>query len=317
MYYFNLKRINKEIIHILGKERYIFLLTKKADNVLILFNGGDVICNVGLYTENIPEIDNKKVGYIGIINSKKEISQEDKKTILSLAIQYMKNKKVEKIIGPLDRDTWSEYRTKTFSTLNIPFFGEPKEQSSLTYKNLGFTEKYNYISTLSKISKKEETTIENINFRYVSNDTVKNDIEKIYELSISEFEDNLFYGKINKNIFINQYLQMFELLKPTVCLAEKDDEIIGFMLGFPGLNCIENKKCFVMKTIAVKKEYRNKKIGKELFKRVVNKAEESGFTHIIGALIYEENVSNNLVKNYGEEIISRYALMEKNIEEDL
>lgn len=313
MYSFKLAKINKEIIHYVGKERYLFLLTKKADNILILFSSGELLCDVGLYTSNIDDIDNKKTGYIGTIHPIKEIDSNDKKMLIHLAITYMKNSKIEKIIAPLDRDTWSSYRTKTKTYLNKPFYGEPIEDTSKEYEALKFKPKYNYFSTLSEIKYIPEIDIPNITFRHITEETIEKDLEKIYELSIEEFKDNLFAGSINKNIFMKQYLKMFSLLQPIVCVAEHNNEIIGFMLGFDGNNCFRDKQCFVMKTIAVKKEFRGQKIGNELFKRVVNKAEKQNYTHIIGALIYQDNISKNLVKHYDEEIVSEYVLLEKDV----
>ena len=58
MYYFKLKEINEFIIDFVGEERYKFLKEKKADNVLILFDGGEIISDVGLYFKDIPELEN-------------------------------------------------------------------------------------------------------------------------------------------------------------------------------------------------------------------------------------------------------------------
>ena len=316
MYYFKLKEINEFIIDFVGEERYKFLKEKKGDNVLILFDGGEIISDVGLYFKDIPELENKKTGYIGIIHHiTTEINKTDDSILLKLAEQYLKKVKCEKIITPLDRDTWSPYRVQVSTKLDTPFFGEPYDGKNQiqTYRSNDFKIKYNYFSTISDFTYKEEKEIENYTFRFLTQETLEKDIESIYELSTEEFKNNLFYGNSNKDAFITQYTQLFYLLKPFICLAEQDNKIIGFLMGYEGKNCLKGQKCYVMKTTAVKKEHRNKGLASELYKRVANKAYTVGCNKLIGALIYEENCSHKLTKQYNSEIVSEYALLEKDI----
>ena len=321
MYYFKLeelKTISESKIEEIGKERYLFLKVKRADIILLLYDAGELLADIPLYISDIPQIENKKTAYLGFIHPKTpEITQSDKKMILNLAEIYLRKLKVEKIVTPLDRDTWSEYRIKTKSILNKSFYGEPKNTDAWLYDHNKYNKKYNYISTLNDLNFRKEKNIDDINFRYITKDTIDKDIEEIYTLSTEEFKNNLFYGDIQKEIFISQYLDLFNKLKPDILVAEKDNQIIGFLLGFYAENYIVGKKTYVMKTIAVKSNFRGLGIGNELYKRLGNRVFTAGCTKIIGALIYQDNCSYKIATKYeNTEILSEYALYEKDLRKD-
>lgn len=314
MYYFELKDLNSHLIDIIGEERYNFLFSKKADKVLILIDGGIQLADVGLYYSNIPKIDNKSVGYIGVIhNIADTLSKNDLNALINFAEMCLSNHKVKTIITPIDRDTWSEYRCKTYTQLTTPFFGEPQENYFTIFNSLNYKKNYKYFSILSNNENKIESNFENIKFRLVTQKTLLKDIEKIYELSTNEFKDNLFYGDISKEQFIDQYTKLFYSLSPVILVAEYNDEIIGFMLGYNGVNCLDNEKTFIMKTIAIKSDFRGSGLGTELYKRVANIAYKNGFSKLIGALIHEDNVSYKITKKYSPIVISEYALFTKEV----
>lgn len=312
MYYFELDDIVPKIKIFVGKERYEFLKNKKADKIIILIDSGEMLADVGLYYNNIN--NDKRIGYIGVIHKlSRDITDIEEKTLLKLAETYLTNRNVNKIIGPIDRDTWSEYRCKTMTLLDNTFYGEPSENAKSSYEALNYKKKYKYFSILSNNEKKEEKIFKNITYRLVTEETLEKDIISIYNLSTDEFKNNLFYQTISKDNFIKQYTHLFYTLKPIIMVAEQNNNIIGFMLGFKGDNCIGNEKTFVMKTIAVKTDFRGSGIGSELYKRVANIAFDNGYTRLIGALIHENNISYKITEKYSPKIISEYALYEKEV----
>lgn len=303
MYRFELEK--PEILtKYLGQERSSFLEKKSANQVLLLFEDNIPIVDVGLYFAAAD------VGYIGCPHFlKNDVNKADLRCLYRLAKIYLLQNNVKKIIAPLDRDTWSDYRVKTYTTLSKPFQGEPSDFNGLTdvLKTIRFEKKYIYYSKISDAIDRPEKDLDEVNFRYVSDETLDKDIEQIFNLSVNEFKNNLFYGKANKEDFITKYKGIYHLLKPKIIVAEKDQNIIGFLLGYDG-GIENNKKVFIMKTIAVASQYRNKEIGSQLYIRLTNKVKQLGYQKILGALIYSKNVSSKIVDKYNSNIVSEYAL---------
>lgn len=319
MYCFKLIDVKDNHIDIsfyIGKERFEFYVAKQANKILVLFDAGEAIADVGIYLTNIESEENCRTGYIGVVHPlKAEIFEEDFAMVIALAENYLIKSKCKKIIAPLDRDTWTEYRCKVFTKLDSAFAGEPSENQYPIYKQMGYDQKFKYFSTINENKLIEEKEFSNITFRFVNNETLEKDIADIYKLSTEEFKDNLFYGDISEEIFERQYLGLYSLLKPTICVAEYNGKIIGFLMGYDGGLCKNNEKTFIMKTLAVQKDFRCNGLGFELYKRVANVAYENGYRKLIGALIYEENNSYKITKKYTGEIVSKYVLFEKKIKE--
>lgn len=319
MYCFKLIDLKDNYINVktyIGEERYSFYQSKKTDKILILFDAGEAIADVGIYLTDTESKESLKTGYIGLVHSlKEELFEEDFSMIISLAEKCLIKNKCANIIAPLDRDTWSEYRCKVYTELDNPFIGEPGENNYEIYQKLGYKQKFKYLSTINSNQFIEEKEFSNVTFRFITEETLMKDIKSIHKLSTEEFKNNLFYGDISEELFVKQYLGLYTLLKPIICVAEHNNEIVGFLMGYSGELCVSNEKSFVMKTLAVKREFRSQGLGFELYKRVANKTFKNGFNKLIGALIYEENNSYKITKKYKGDIVSRYVLFEKKIKE--
>ena len=302
--------INEDITNLLGVERYNFLKFKKADKVIIALSKESLIGNVAIYYTDLEPINGEKIGMIGIIKTNEKIVAE---ALLKEAEKELYKNDIEKIIAPIDRDTWSEYRLCVETKLNNPFYGEPKLNTWMneTFSENGYISCYDYISTLDKLVLKEEKVVEGLTIRPIKEDNLDNDLESIYELSIEGFKDNLFYGDIVKPVFMNTYKKMYEELKPEVLIAEYDGKNVGYLIGFDGKNCIRDEKVFVFKTIVVLKEYRKLNIASSMVAKMGNSAYKKDYRKVIGGLIFSENVSFKLIEKYGGNIVSRYALFQK------
>lgn len=299
--------IDNKITKYVDEKRYAFLRFKKADKLVIAIKNKIVLGNVAIYYKGF---NGKNIAMIGIIHC------PDKEGALSLlegAVQELQRIGHFKIVAPIDRDTWSDYRVKESSLLEKPFYGEPSNFPWMceVFKESGFSVGYRYISTLDPLIKKDVPSIEGLNIRRLEEIDLEQELNRIYDISIEAFCDNVFYGNIEREIFINNYKKMYEALKPDVLIAEYNGEEVGFLIGYGSEDCKKEGKTYVFKTIAVKKDFRKLKIGGAMVSTLGNLVYDLGYKFIIGGLIYSENVSYKLTKKYGGMIVSEYSLYQK------
>lgn len=299
-----------------------FYKKNKADMLAILIfantENKKIMAYAPIYTENVEPIDNKETALIGYLNA---ASIKEGKFLLKNIESYLYNFGFQKIITPIERNTWNSYRIKTTESISFP--GEPRRDLTIQecYTQLDYNPEYKYHSYTADNRKKQELkwitnpTIEIITLEEYINNGYGNLMNELYELSIKSFKNNLFYGHIEFNDFKAQYEPLIynSPLKPIVYLSidrSKNNKLIGYILGYP----TRDNKYFVMKTIAVDENYRGEKIGANLFFTLTNKAFDNGYKKILPALVYEKNISNYLFKKYENvKCESEYILFSKEL----
>lgn len=297
--------IDKGITRFIDKGRYTFLCLKKADKLVFAIKDEIVVGDVAIYYTDLDE----NIAMIGMMRCEdKSISS----LLLKTAVEKLREIGSFKIVAPIDRDTWSDYRVKERSLLKNPFYGEPNNPSWMceVFIENGFDIGYRYISTLDPLINKEIPSVDELNIRRLDEFNLDKELNKIYDISVEAFRDNLFYGDIKKEIFIDNYRKMYEILKPDVLIAEYKGEEVGFLIGYSGRECKE-EKTYVFKTIAVKKDFRGLKIAGAMVSTLGNVLYNLGYRFVIGGLIYSENISYKLIKKYGGKIVSEYSLYQK------
>lgn len=229
--------------------------------------------------------------------------------------QKAKENNCKKIIGPMNENTWNNYRLVSWKDNTPQFFLE--EMNPLIHNEFfilnGFKPCAKYYSEIQDI---QQTTKNNINGVKFKNPKLKNTeefLDTIYNLSIICFKDNPYYSEISKEDFFEKYNKLIPLIRPNlIIIAEKDDKPIGFMFAIPNYND-KNFDTIVMKTIAVLPEYQGLGIGKEMFNRVLNNAYKKGYKKAISAYMYQSNISKKLPKESKK--IREYTLYEKVLKE--
>lgn len=314
------------------KDYYIYMFMNKINldfykknkvdilALLILANTENkkIMAYAPIYTENVEQIENKETALIGYLNA---ASVKEGKYLLENIENYLYKFGFQKIVTPIERNTWNAYRIKTTESISFP--GEPRTDAILKecYTQLNYNQEYKYHSYIADNRKKQElkpitnTSIEIITLEEYMDNKYGNLMEELYELSIQSFKNNLFYGHIEFNDFKAQYEPLIynSPLKPIVYLSidkSKNNKLIGYILGYP----TRDDKYFVMKTIAVDENYRGEKIGANLFFTLTNKALDNGYKKILPALVYEKNISNYLFKKYENvKCDSEYILFSKEL----
>ncbi len=278
------------------------------------------------YYKNTPIVKEKNIGCIG------EFKAENKEygvLILKKCEKILREKNVDLIVAPMNGNTWKKYRTLKYSNGDSTFLLEdvsPESHNEILL-NAGFKELYTYTSTKGYIKDaytsvvlemlEEKLEKEKISIRPFNTEKYREDLEKIYNVSIASFSRNPFYTPIEKEDFIRQYEQYINMVdKDLVLIAEKDGKEVGFIFCIPNFNELKEGKelkTLIVKTVAVLPEYEHYAIGNVLLNRIAKIAKLKNLSEWIFAFMYSNNTSQKMAQRNKTEIIREYAIYGKRI----
>ena len=107
--------------------------------------------------------------------------------------------------------------------------------------------------------------------------TSRTDLEQVFHLA----SDLATSFKVDRNVFEHSYLTCIAEEHSLVLVAEKNDEIIGYLLGYDHLGFFSNGRITGVEELFVKPEYRANGIGKLLMEHAEEWARERGASLII------------------------------------
>ncbi len=278
------------------------------------------ICS--LWWENSPSYQSYKTAVIGHFFAS---GLEYGHTLLRYSIELLAKKGFEYVIGPMDGNTWRNYRLVTDHGNSPPFFLEyytPKEWSSI-FQDAGFSSiaKYSSASTdnltyRDKSSKKFANKVQQLglNIRPFNIEASGKELTAIYELSLKSFAKNFLYTDISLPNFLALYEKVMPYLNPNFSLmAEHNDKLVGFVFAIPDyLQKQHGEKIdtLVIKTIARIPNRKYAGLGNYLIFEIHRRAAEHGFKQAIHALMHEENASR-AISDKSAHTIREYALYGK------
>ena len=289
-----------------------------ADFHIFAENDGKVEARSSLWVNSSLKTEGKNIGFIGNFSTQ---SKEAAFMILDFAKELMKKNGIQVMIGPLNGSTWNEYRFLTWLE-GEPFFLEPHNPPEwpFFFREYSFEVLASYYSVLVEDINKKNKRLEslkkrkyydNIEIRNLSRENFTEEIKDIYELSLKAFKNNFLYTEIPKEKFLQSYMKFKEMLDyRLVYLAYSKEKLAGFVFAYPDFNERKYKEkieTVILKTLAVDKEFQGIGLGYILADMVNESASGAGYSHVIQALIHENNVSRKMAESYGK-IKSKYEL---------
>ena len=217
------------------------------------------------------------------------------------------------VLGPMDGDTWRNYRLVTETDGSPPFLMEPQSgpEDLTAFRVAGFAPIAEYVSSrldLNDLSAfgMEDSAEPGVRLRLWNGEGAEALIDKIYAVSMRAFARNAFFRPIDRAEFDALYAPIFARLDPRfVVLAEERHDLVGFLFGYPNLTEGAKPETAVVKTYASVKRGVGRRMA-DLFHR---RARDMGFRHAIHALMRADNRSRESSDLYGARIFRRYALM--------
>jgi L-amino acid N-acyltransferase YncA len=216
-----------------------------------------------------------------------------------------------RVLGPFHGSTWRRYRLALPNEREDPpfFLGEPRNPSSYPqhFRDAGFSVVSTYESRVVPSAETPPATMPaGVQLRTAQGQSFDALLEGLYEFSLEAFASNLFYSPISREEFLALYEPVRRLFAPErVLLTESDrGELLGYLFSYPD----HPRPVLIGKTMAVAPRARGLGLGRLLLEEIGRRAVALGFTHVLHALMREDNRSRSVSLSQGARLYRRYAL---------
>ncbi len=218
------------------------------------------------------------------------------------------------LLGPMDGDTWHNYRLVTFSDGSEPFQLEPvsRPHDIEAFGIAGFIPVSNYVSARARLTDTlgpAPVVCPGVSVFPWDGNEAEQLIMKLYEMSVSAFAKNRFFKPISLETFFEIYRPLFGMVDPAHILFAHSGEgqLVGFLFGMPDQKRAEKPPTAILKTYASAIHG----VGHLLADTYHRRAIEMGFEEVIHALMHENNISLKRSEKHKATIFRRYALLGK------
>jgi GNAT superfamily N-acetyltransferase len=281
----------------------------------------EVTAQASLWWRDTPDLDGARIGAIGNFSA---ADAETAGLLLNGAMTYLRERGCELAVGPMNGNTWREYRFMVESNGRGPFLLEPRNPVEFPgwWENAGFSVLSHYSSSVipldgsGTISSALRTRMERSGVKIRELDPARYDeeLKKIYQVSLKSFANNFLYTPLEEEAFLDVYRKVRERVDPDfVRIAERDEVACGFVFGIPDLEALARgeKPAVIVKTLAVDPDARCAGLGSLLVDELHRIGWEKGYTEAIHALQHETNTSLKITDRHHGEVFRRYALFSK------
>jgi len=265
------------------------------------------------------------LGYIGNLAANPDgrpTSVEQRVSFLKEAKNRLFSMGAQKVIGPIDGDTWHRYRLPLSGT-SLTSFLEPNYPPFTagdfisagmpiiaTYRTSEVEDLSLALEQLANPETIDLTTLKNcgVKVRCLRLDDFENEMSLIHQFSLKVFASNFLYSDIELGSFQDLYRRIKPLLrKDLVLIAESDDNygaILGVVLAVPDP---ANRSTIIVKTLARHPDA-PRGLGRFLFYEVLARAHQLGYRRAECALMKDDNFSAFLPDQLEGKVIRKFAL---------
>lgn len=269
---------------------------------------GDFVAHASLtFDSRLPE-----VAHLGYVYLLEDSNAEDE---LFVAIsEYATVRGVHVVRGPINGNTWQDFRYVTGGSKVAPFFLEPHcTLDKEVWMRQGFVPKVQYESVKGAVSDAHFTaparsrcTVERL-----TRDTATTAVRDLHAVALDAFRNTWSFIPISLAEFAYIYEQPLSMLDTLYISVAKNSEgeIVGFFVGAPDVYDTSGKT-FVCKTVAVRSAYANQGVGNALFHYMHAHARAQGYTQYIYSTMQTGNEPIHGVIGGGD-VFRTYTVGEK------
>jgi GNAT superfamily N-acetyltransferase len=229
--------------------------------------------------------------------------------LLQQALQELRDHGCALAVGPMDGNTWGNYRFVTGGSGEPPFFLEPDHPPEWPahFRAVGFTPLARYHSTITDHLDEPDPKADRAQARLEASgcmirpldaSRLDDDMKSIHHLSLSAFQSAFLYQPIPFDAFAAAQARLIPLLRPDlVLLAERRGEPVGFVFAIPDVLQAGRGvpvDTVIIKSLAVLPGRDQAGLGVCLVRRIHQTAHELGYSRVIHALMHEANTSLNI-----------------------
>jgi predicted N-acetyltransferase YhbS len=286
--------------------------------VIVIGQDGTGVAHAALWWNQTPEFEGERVGAIGGFVAMDAAVTE---ILLKGAVGHLRSVGYRRMVGPMNGNTWRNYRFVIESTGRGPFLLEPRNPADYPdwWRAAGFSEFSRYSS--SAISLDGEPTVppalkqrllrSGVVIRPLDPARYDEELSAIHDVCLRSFASNFLYTPLEKEPFLDAYRRVKARVDPDfVRVAERDGIACGFVFAIADFEAAARgeKPALIIKTLAVDPESRCAGLGSLLVDEVQMAGYAKGFDTAIHALQYDGNTVLRITARHHGEVIRRYAL---------
>jgi GNAT superfamily N-acetyltransferase len=276
-----------------------------------------------LWWRHAPAHDAHRVGLIGHYAAKYGPSAA---ALLELACAQLAQRGCTLAVGPMDGNTWQNYRLVVERGSEPPFFLEPNHPDDWPdhFRAAGFFVLAGYYSALCTDLVRPDPGLadtarrlesQGVLVRPLRMDCLTRELHGIHALTLASFRDSFLFTPIGRDDFLAQYLELRSCVQPElVLIAEQGERMIGYVFALPDLSR-KRPDTMIIKTLAVHPELHAAGAGRLLAGRCHQAAYELGYRRAIHALMLDTSAARNLSERIARPM-RRYALFARRLEAD-
>ncbi len=297
----------------------VVLTNQQVDAHLQVSQNDKIAARCSLWWRTTPVLQGQTLGYIGHYAA---VHQQAALTLLEEAKSLLRDRGCVLAVGPIDGNTWRNYRFVTDIGTEPAFFLEPSNPLEWPdhFKRAGFNTLAEYYSAINRDLSYSDPRIDRaekrlrdqaIEIRAFRPEAFLDELKKIYEISICSFSANFLYTPLDETSFLAQYEVIQSLIDPRlVFIAEQHGKPAGYVFAIP--DHAQKKRgepldSAIVKTVAVLPGRTCAGLGSLLVDKVHLAAHRLGYKRAIHALMHENNKSRNISGHYAQ-TIRRYTL---------
>jgi len=256
-----------------------------------------------------PDWDGKPAAAFGDFSCK---TAETGAQILAQAIERVREKAINQIIGPMNGDTWHSYRFICETDASAPFLMEPgnKPHEPDVFTAAGFQQIAGYFSArvpLAQAAQNPPPPSADFVVETWHGKDPEHMFRQVFDLSVQAFATNAFYKPISEQDFLSMYMPMVPLIKKQLIFFARrpDGNLVGFLFGIPNYSKGPKPQSVIAKTYASLR----KGAGQHLLHAFHVAGLAQGYETAIHALIHDDNLSADRSRAAGADIFRRYQLL--------
>lgn len=276
-----------------------------------------------LWWTHVPALEHHRAGVIGHYAA---ASEEAAAAVLAEAQERLRAASCTLAIGPMNGNTWRNYRFVTDCGEEPAFFLEPVNPPEwpLQFERAGFSPVASYFSALNSDLSRPDPRIDALGKKIAEAGVVlrsasadlRSELERIYAVSRVSFRQNFLYTEIPEADFIAMYEPVLPVARPElVLIAERAGQCVGYLFAIPDLAQKArglDVDTFILKTVSILPQPELRGLGTLLVARAQQLGHEMGLRRCIHALMFENNTSLNISRHYAS-IMRKYTLYSKDL----
>jgi GNAT superfamily N-acetyltransferase len=264
---------------------------------------------------------------IGVIGNYRADNDESADVLISHALGQLASQGCTFVFGPMDQNTWHDYRFIIESDGRPGFFLEPhgSERGALQFNRHGFYEVARYFSASAEDLSLRSNRIDRLRPTFLARGIQIRALEKhrfiaemkqIHRVATEAFRDHFLYTSICEDQFIDMYRPLESLVSTDlILLAEQAGRVVGFCFAVPDLLHVKRNEpldTIIIKTFGVIPGREFAGLGQLLLEEVQHRASAVGYRRAVHALVAEGGPVERISGRYATPF-RRYALFGKEL----